>query len=194
MAHVKRLLTVLLLLAISCWSTLAQGQQSARVEAAKWVTVAPADAGFSVLMPSQPAEKADPLKGSNVQYRTFSLETSLGAGYVVSIAQFPDDITNEEDVNKLLDSGREGGLASTGGKLKSEKEIKLNQYLGREWLVDLPGGFSATSRAYWIKRRLYQIVFVVEPKASDDAALLAVRQDAANKFFNSFSVKADAGQ
>jgi len=119
------------------------------------------------------------------------LETKL-AGYVVSYVVFSDDVTDPARIKDLLDRGREGGLASSGATLKSEKEIKLNDYFGREWLMELPSGLSATARAYWVKRRLFQTVFVTTPKSDDSPETKRLRQEAATKFLDSFTLSDDA--
>lgn len=121
------------------------------------------------------------------------LETKL-AGYVVTYVQFPDEITDPAVIKGLLDRGREGGVESSGGTLKSEKEIKLNDYLGREWLMELPGGLTATARAYWVKRTLYQTIFVTTPKSDDSAEVKKLRQETASKFLDSFTLKTEPGK
>ncbi|MDQ6652422.1 MAG: hypothetical protein M3Y84_06735 [Acidobacteriota bacterium] len=156
----KRTLLLSIFICLGFVVVLAQQQPPPAVhpESGSWINVAPANAGFTVLMPAKPFEKVDAVEGyPGVENHLMTLETKL-AGYVVSYVQFPDDVTDPNAIKVMLDRGREGGIASSGGKLKSEKEIKLNEYFGREWMMELPGGFSATARAYWVKRRLYQTV------------------------------------
>jgi len=102
-------------------------------------------------------------------------------------------VTDPVQIKAMLDAGREGGVAASGGELSSEKEIKLNGYSGREWNMKLPGGLLATARAYWVKRRLYQTVFVMSPNASDTPEVMKVRQEAATKFLDSFTLN-DGGK
>jgi hypothetical protein len=153
--------------------------------------IAPANAGFSLLMPAKPSEKVTPVEGQpGVENHILTLDTKLAA-YVVLYTEFTDDVTDPAVIKEMLDRGREGGLAATGGKLTSEKEIKLNEYFGREWGLALPGGFSATARAYWVKRRLYQTIFVMVPNASDLPEVTKLRQQAATKFLDSFTLIGD---
>lgn len=162
-------------------------------ESGVWTNGAPANAGFTVLMPGKPSETVQALEGRpGIENHLLMLETKL-AGYVVSYVQFPDEVTDPVVIKGLLDRGREGGLASSKGTLRSEKEIKLNDYLGREWLMDLPNGLSATARAYWVKRTLYQTVFVTTPKPDDSAETKRVRRETATKFLDSFTLKTDPG-
>ena len=94
----------------------------------------------------------------------------------------------------MLDRGREGGIASSGGELVSETEIKLNGYFGREWNMKLPGGLTATARAYWVKRRLLQTIFVKSPKASDSPEVIKLRQQAETRFLDSVALSDDLKQ
>lgn len=167
--------------------------ESASAQTSNWVNIAPEKAGFILLMPRKATEKVDPVAGSpGVENHMFTVETSE-AGYVFSYVQFPQEITDHAYIKGMLDAGREGALATAGAKLQSEKEIRLNEHYGRQWDLELPGGMTATTRAYWVKRRLYQLVFVVAPSANDTPEMLRLRQDSANRFFNSFQIVSEAG-
>ena len=170
------------------------GQQQPRVtavdpESGVWINVAPAKSGFTVLMPGQASESANELK-NGLKHHLITLETKL-AGYVVTYVEFPDEVTEPEAIKYMLDRGREGGIASSKAELISEKEIKLNQFFGREWLLKLPKGLMATARAYWVRRRLYQTVFVITPSANDSSEFIKLRREAEIKFLNSFSLTGD---
>jgi hypothetical protein len=189
---VKKPLFLATFICLSFVTVLAQ-QAAIPAASGKWITIAPANSGFSVAFPGQPSPSVQPVKDQpGLEHHMLSLETEP-AGYVVTYVQFNEDVTDPDAVKLLLDRGREGGLASSGGKLKSEKDIKLNGFSGREWLVDLPGGLSATARAYWVKRQLYQLIFVAIPKANEGPEAIKVRQDLANKFFESFTLISEPG-
>jgi len=193
----KRTVLLATFISLSFITVLAQQQPAdpqqlaGRIESGTWVTVAPVNAGFSILMPAKPSEDVQSLEGHpGMENHLMTFETKL-AGYVVSYLQFSDEVTDPALIKVMLDRGREGGIASTGGKLKSEKEIKLNNYFGREWLMELPGGLSATARAYWVKRRLYQTVFVITPNANDSPEVIKLRDEARTRFLDSFSLSGD---
>ena len=197
MSHMKRTVLLATFISLSFITVLAQQQPAdpqqlaGRIESGTWVTVAPVNAGFSILMPAKPSEDVQSLEGHpGMENHLITFETKL-AGYVVSYLQFSDEVTDPALIKVMLDRGREGGIASTGGKLKSEKEIKLNNYFGREWLMELPGGLSATARAYWVKRRLYQTVFVINPNANDSPEVIKLRDEARTRFLDSFSLSGD---
>jgi len=134
-------------------------------------------------MPEDPSDHA-------IGSYDFGLPPEL-AGYVVSYLEFPDDVTDPAQIKLMLDRGREGGIASSGGELVSETEIKLSGYFGREWRMKLSGGLTATARAYWVRRRLFQTVFVKKPKESDSPEVIRMRQQAETKFLDSFVLSND---
>jgi hypothetical protein len=60
--------------------------------------------------------------------------------------------------------------------------------------MKLPGGLTATARAYWVKRRLFQMVFVKSPKANDSQETIKLRQLAETKFLDSFTLSDEPGK
>jgi hypothetical protein len=197
MSHVKRTILLSTFISLSFATVLAQQQPppaAVQIESGTWINVAPANAGFTVLMPAKPSENVQAVKGlPGGENHLMTLETKL-AGYVVSYVQFPDETTDPDAIKVMLDRGREGGIASSGGELGGEKEIKLNEYFGREWMMKLPGGLLATTRAYWVKRRLYQTVFVITPNASDSPEVIKLREEAGTKFLDSFTLSGDVSK
>jgi hypothetical protein len=194
---VLRIIAISIFVALSFDPVSAQQPQPLPValpnDSSAWINGAPANAGFTILMPGKPAERVQAVEGHpGIENHMLILETTL-AGYVVSYVQFPDDVTDPAAIKELLNRGREGGLASSGATLKSEKEIRLNDYFGREWLMELPSGLVATARAYWVKRRLFQTVFITTPKPDDSAEVRRLRQETATKFLDSFTLSENAG-
>ena len=191
MAVVKKTILLAVLVSLSFITVLAQEPAVAHPESSPWVKVAPANSGFSVLIPGKPAEQAQPVEGRpGLENHLLTLETELG-GYVVTYLDFPDEVTDPDQIKSMLDRGRQGGVSSSGGELTSERDIKLNGYLGREWSVKVPGGLTVTDRAYWVKRRLYQTIFVKKPKANDSSEDIKLRQQAETKFLDSFALNDD---
>ena len=189
----KKTILLSLFISLSFITVLAQQPAAVHPESGAWVKVAPANSGFVIQLPAKPAETAQPLEGHpDMENHVLTLETEL-AGYVVSYLQFPEDITDAALIKVMLDRGREGGIASSGGELVSETDIKLSGYFGREWNMKLPGGLAATARAYWVKRRLYQTVFVKSPKANDSPEVIRLRQQAETKFLDSFALSDEPG-
>jgi hypothetical protein len=187
---VKKISSVFVLVFLSFISVPAQQHPTAAAAAdsAAWVNIAPANAGFTLLMPGKATEKVSPIASApEAEHHIFVLETGP-AGYVFSYTQFPGDVTDPTAISGMLDAGREGSIAATGSKLKSEKEIRLKEHYGREWLLDMPGGLTAIDRSYWVGRRFYQLLFITAPKPNDTRETIELQQELANKFFDSFRV------
>lgn len=190
----KKISSVFVLILLSFISVLAQQHTTvpATADSAGWVNVAPSKAGFTLLMPGKPTEKVEPVASTpGAENHIFMLETGP-AGYVFSYVQFPEDVTDPTAIAGMLDAGREGSIAATGSKLKSEKQIRLNEHYGREWLLEMPGGFTALDRSYWVKRRFYQLLFITSPKPNDTRETVELQQELANKFFDSFRVSSES--
>ena len=186
----KKILLLLTFIAVSALAV--YGQQPASTPdpslAPTWQKIAPANGGFTILFPGKPEESASPVEGRpNVENHVLTFETKT-AGYVVSYVEFPDEITDPAKVKQILDNGREGGLAAGKAELVSEKDIKLNEYSGREWSLKMPGGLTAIARAYWVKRALYQTIFITSPAESDSPESIKTRDEAGAKFLNSFAM------
>jgi hypothetical protein len=191
---VKKISSVFVFIFLSFISVLAQQHTTvpATADSAGWVNVAPSKAGFTLLMPGKPTEKVEPVASTpGAENHIFMLETGP-AGYVFSYVQFPEDVTDPTAIAGMLDAGREGSIAATGSKLKSEKQIRLNEHYGREWLLEMPGGFTALDRSYWVKRRFYQLLFITSPKPNDTRETVELQQELANKFFDSFRVASES--
>jgi len=194
--YMKRILLLSVFISLGLVTVVARQQPPPAVyaESGTWIQVAPSNAGFTILMPAKPIEKVDTVEGHpGVENHQMTLQTKL-AGYVVTYLQFPDVITDPNAIKEMLDNGREGEIELSGGKLKSEKEIKLNEYFGREWVMELQGGFSATAGAYWVKRRLYQTVFIMGTDPSDPPGVTRLLKEAGTKFLDSFTLSGDVSK
>lgn len=161
-------------------------QQAATTQAdAPWEKVAPEGGGFAALFPGKPTgnDQAIESKMGTLRHHIYSLETA-DSYFMVSYVDYPGPVTDPALIKTMLDAGREGGLAATHGELKSEKEIRIGENLGREWVVSIPGGGIAHARAYWVSRRLYQAVIMM-PETKDVEAEKS-REATMSKFLNSF--------
>lgn len=155
-----------------------------------WKKLAPAGAGFTVLIPGTAAAQtsAVPTAAGELQNHIFTLETPLAA-YIVSYVEFPKPVTDPDQIKFLLDRGRDGGLKGGESTLRSEKEIKIDGYSGRELVMAMQGKLVGHARLYWVGRRLYQTVIVMnDTPANASSAALKLRGDVVSKFLNSFAL------
>ncbi|HET8675921.1 MAG TPA: hypothetical protein VFO63_09055 [Blastocatellia bacterium] len=132
-----------------------------RTAAQPWVEFHSKEGAFSILMPQQPTRKADRTETASgtiesVLFTANSDRTSYQIGYF----DLPFAPSEDDQINKALDRGRDGGLANSKGELISETPITLDGHLGREIKAKLLDGF-LVSRVYLVKQRLYAIIILM---------------------------------
>jgi hypothetical protein len=146
----------------------------------EWATFAPKGQGFSVLMPGPAAEHQAELKTeAGAVNVTYFVAEDKHVTYVVSCSKFAKGALKADTQEKRLDNARDGALESAGGKLESEKPVKLGPHSGRELLIDGSKAFVRT-RIYAMDNKLYQTMAVGSRKHVNGAD--------AKKFLDSFKV------
>lgn len=151
-------------------------------EAGIWKEFSPKEGGFSVLLPGTPvARKEAAIAEKNLgpsQVYVLVLEDESGV-YGINYEDFPNlppQLTPAQ-INTLLNAWRDDFVKNS--KLKSDRPIALNGYLGKE--VEIENGEGVIkARIYWVNERLYR-VFVV----ADSEEVFA---DGGDKFLNSFKL------
>lgn len=152
-----------------------------------WEKFAPAGSGFSVLLPGKVTSQEQLVDRPNGKMPHYISYASLGDdAFLVTYMRFPDSITDAASIKLMLDSGRDQGVAASGAILKSETQITLDGYAGREWLMALPKGIKAQARAYWVDKTLYQVIVVSSEMQTPAAAQLTTERSL--RFFNSFKL------
>lgn len=153
-----------------------------------WQRVAPAGAGFSVMMPGYPDEMSrDMTREQNaVGLREYRVKAG-DAEYIVGVVlNLPVELTQQTDFAdrylQLLPMGlmKSAQHASKNYKLTSQRSISINDHPGRQYKFDAPD-YTCTLRAYLTGQRVY-IIAVESPKA-------AVAVEGAEKFFSSFTLE-----
>jgi hypothetical protein len=148
-----------------------------------WVTFEPEPTKFSLVFPGVPEQKATPTPsaaGTMIQHDAqVSYKDSF---YAIGWMDFPAGAT--VDPKKALDGARDGAVKGAGGRIKTEKNVKLNgKHPGRDIVFEVIKPIQATGylRMYMVGKRFYQTL-VVEPAAHPD-------QTSVDKFLESFKVK-----
>ena len=151
----------------------------------------PPGAGFSVLLPGKPKTEVQDLdteigKVTNHMY----LVDAPGVSYAVMYAEFPAPVTDPEVARGMFDNARMLAVAALRGVVKSETEITLSGYLGRELLVSMPGGLGLLrARMYMVDQFFYQAITLSAPERK--AETLKLREAEVKRFFDSFTLVAD---
>ncbi len=157
-------------------------QAQTNINSSKWQEFTVQAGEFSVLLPGKPRETTESIgmEAGAGTLHNFFFDVKNGT-YGISYADFPNTPSNfnSQQIDELLKSVRDSVVGK--GKLKRERSITINGYVGKEIeFVDLEG-LTYKTRIYWVKRRLYQqIVVSADPK-------LILAQDT-NRFLNSFKL------
>jgi hypothetical protein len=152
----------------------------------EWREFSSRQGGFSVLMPGTPQETTEakefPIVGKGVIH-LFVLANESGvyvAGYleIPGLAQQSQAFCDSFGKGFLKSIG-EGTAKGAGGKVVKDTDISFGKDPGKEILIEVPAGL-ATARAYFIKRRGYQLL--AAPSGNDVGNV--------KKFLDSFKVTA----
>lgn len=124
--------------------------------------------GFSVVTPltlKESVQSVDTELGK-LDIHIFTAERGDTA-FVVGYSDYPQEIIQLSDPDQMLDGGRDGAAANVNGKVIAEDKITLNNYLGRDLVINgiAENGQEMTIQAYMflVENRLYQVM-VVAPK------------------------------
>jgi hypothetical protein len=154
-----------------------------------WQVFSPAGAGFTVKLPGEPKKTARALEvpGGTINLTLYGIERN-GLVCFISVTECSPGVL-KQNANEVLDDARDNGVKKSGGTLREERKIKLNEFPGREMTIDLPdsklrGGGIFKSRVYLVGRTHYQV-----------AAMSTIANENPNvqrAFLNSFQLKREA--
>ena len=147
----------------------------------QWESFASPEGRFEILMTGE--VKQFPVEVEN-QFGTSTLHMNVATWdetmLVVNWVDYPPDVAQDLP-GQLLDDSREAALDNLGGKLVSEKPIKLGRHDGREILIEVAKQDRLFRvRVYLAGNRLYQTVLFGPPKA--------VKSKEAQKYLDSFKL------
>ena len=154
-----------------------------------WKNFESTEGRFSIQFPGSPKVGTEPLDsdGKAVLHKC-SLTTK--AEYGVIYADFPTKIEGAADANRVLDDGANGAVASVNSELLSSSEISLANNPGRQLKERMPDGAIMHVRMFLVGQRLYQIAVTLPPTQGANAEDVAVYEQAATRFLDSFKLAA----
>jgi hypothetical protein len=132
----------------------------------KWTTFASPEGRFEILMPGEVKQFTVEVVndfGPSVLHMNVAT-AGEGTMLVANWVDYPPELAADLP-DQLLDESREGALDNLGGKLVSEREIKLGPHRGREILIEVAKQDRLFRvRVYLVENRLYQTVVFGPPK------------------------------
>lgn len=153
---------------------------------------------FSVELPGKPRERtvSTATASGDVSLHYFMLAVMFKSTFALCTViynDFPTEITDDANVRKVLDAGRDSLLAEkTSRKVLTEKELRSAGYLVREITFE-DGDLMAFQRFLLVKNRLYQInvTWPKDSKAPKD--VLDFHETVLKRFFDSFKFVSSNG-
>ncbi|GAB4177042.1 MAG: hypothetical protein Fur006_08470 [Coleofasciculaceae cyanobacterium] len=89
------------------------------------------------------------------------------AEYEVVFFDFPKSISlNSSEINKAFDRGSSNFAKYTGGRIVSQRNIRLGNFPGREVKFQFEQGWIAKRRAYLVSQRVYGLTVYTDQEAS----------------------------
>ena len=160
---------------------------SPEADSTNWKTFESAEGRFSIQFPGTPKVGTEPLNSVNqVVLHKSSLTTK--AEYGVIYADYPMKIEGAAAAKQILDDGAKGAVAGVSSELLSISEISLSGNPGRALKERMKDGAIMQARMFLVGQRLYQIAITLPPMQGAKAEDVAVYEQAAIRFLDSFKL------
>ena len=134
-----------------------------------WKVFSSQEGGFRVLMPGTPSQKLGTTKTKigNFPTNTFSVIRENEAGYVVGYVDFPKNISlNSQNRNQYLTAIATGFAEGAGGRLVTQRNIRLSNLPGKEIRLQFEQGVIGRGRMVLDNKRLYVALAITDKESS----------------------------
>ena len=145
-----------------------------------WIRFSPPNAGFSVLLPSQPVEDKPSEGSASKKYRIITAMSEIAA-LAISYADQPNNAGFETDPMKILNAVANQAVEEQRGELLQKTNLKIQNYPGIGLRILIKGGFFVRQQIFLVNRRLISLMVTAGSKGLDSAE--------AEKFFGSFRLQ-----
>jgi hypothetical protein len=136
---------------------------------------------FTVLLPGEPKredQSADTPVGK-VEMFMFTAGTSK-IGCAISYTDYPEQMVNSTDPQKVLDGARNGAVSNVQGQLVSESKVNFYGLPARDVVIEIPNKAFITTRLILASPRFYQLMFIAPTDKGHEQDI--------SKFFDSFEI------
>ncbi len=166
-----------------------------KAQIVSWTRFAPKDAGFTVLLPSAPKEAKDNSLLDSVSVPTVLYSANAdGVKYFVGrIGDMPEKLVEKGRLDEWFNHADEIYFeyktkdGKSGSTLKSQKDISLDGYAGREYEADCGPYNKTDTQPCIVRMRVYKVghsIFVIG--LSGPTSILSTEH--INKFLQSFTL------
>lgn len=161
----------LLTFLLSGYSSIPSVQSQPRVLIAQsiWKPFSSQEGGFRVLMPGTPTQeqRTTQTKVGTFPTNTFTVIRENEAGYVVGYLDFPQNIPlNSRNQNQYLTTVATGFAQGSGGRLVSQRNIRVGNLPGKEIRLQFEQGVIGRGRLFLDNKRLYVALVITDKESS----------------------------
>lgn len=153
-------------------SSLSSNQQNSH-----WQEFSSEEGNFVVLMPNIPI-KQKPFNSGGIDIYTYTCSTD-DVTYLVGYNVFSTALLQQLNPEETLTSVIRGMSAQSNGKVVNTLDIKLKDYLGKEFKVE-GSNIVFQGRVFLVKQRVYYVMLISRTGISNTSEI--------NNFFNSFKL------
>jgi len=136
---------------------------------------------FTVLMPGKPKAQNQTLdspvgKVDMVMYMVGSRKV----GCAVAYADYPQQLINSTDPQKILEGAKNGAVKNVSGRLVSETSIDFHGLPARDVVIEVPNKAFITARFILVGPRFYELMFIAQTDKGHEQDI--------SRFFDSFAI------
>jgi hypothetical protein len=114
------------------------GSQAA---AQTWKEHRPEGGGYVVEMPGEPKVQWQDVPTKIGDIKTYIATIELGRiAFVTMYSRYPEKYMEGRSAETIFEGGRNGAVANVKGKLRTETNITISNFPGRELMIDTPAG------------------------------------------------------
>jgi hypothetical protein len=146
-----------------------QAKPSLLIAQSIWKPFSSKEGGFRVLMPGTPTQEQRTTKTQMGAFptNTFSVIREQEAGYVVGYLDFPKNLSlNSRNQNQYLTAVATGFAQGAGGRLVSQRNIRLRNLPGKEIRLQFEQGVIGRGRMFLDNKRLYVAIAITDKESS----------------------------
>jgi hypothetical protein len=148
-----------------------------RAGAQTWTEYRPPGVGFSLEMPGTWTSDVKDIQTAigTVKGYMVSLETE-GRAYLSMYIPYPPERVRGKPVQPILDGARDGAVSNVHGTLRSEEQVTVGNFAGRQLIIDAPNDLVLVHRFFMMDATLVQAVVVGHPGVEKDPNTLHFMQ------------------
>jgi hypothetical protein len=112
--------------------------RSIQVKPGDWKLFTSAEGGYTVEMPGEPSRevRSEGSDGSRISLQTATVRVPEKYTFAVTTTDYHEILPEGSDAESFLTAMRDSTVTSSKGRLVSDKPIRLDRFLGREFLIE----------------------------------------------------------